>query len=49
MLVDFFKGEGLDVYEPNKTAFRDHVLDMYVNSDFSKDWPAGLLDKINAL
>lgn len=49
VLVDFFKGEGLDVYEPNKTAFRDHVLDMYVNSDFSKDWPASLLDKINAL
>ncbi|QYO78170.1 TRAP transporter substrate-binding protein DctP [Devosia salina] len=49
VLVDFFKGEGLDVYEPDKTAFRDHVLAEYLNSEFSKDWPEGLLDKINAL
>ncbi|MGV8832478.1 MAG: TRAP transporter substrate-binding protein DctP [Devosia sp.] len=49
VLVDFFKSEGLDVYAPDKDAFRDHVLGEYLNSDFSKDWPAGLLDKINAL
>ena len=48
-LVDFFKEQGLKVYEPNKTAFRDHVLQKYLDSKYSKDWPAGLLDKINAL
>lgn len=48
-LVDFFKAQGLKVYEPDKAAFRDHVLKKYGESKFSKDWPAGLLDKINAL
>lgn len=47
-LVAFFEGEGLKVYEPNKEAFRDHVLEEYLNSDFSADWPEGLLDAINA-
>jgi len=48
-LVDFFKEEGLKVYEPNKDAFRTHVLDYYKNSKYSENWPEGLLDKINAL
>lgn len=48
-LVEFFKGEGLEVYEPNKEAFRNHVLEKYKASKFSADWPEGLLDKINAL
>lgn len=47
-LVAFFEGEGLKVYEPNKQAFRDHVLQEYLNSPFSADWPEGLLDAINA-
>lgn len=48
-LVDFFKAEGLKVYEPDKAAFRKHVLEVYRTSKFSASWPAGLLDKINAL
>ncbi len=48
-LVQFFKDQKLKVYEPDKEAFRSHVLDKYKASKFSKDWPAGLLDKINAL
>lgn len=48
-LVDFFKAQNLKVYEPDKAAFRDHVLKKYQESKFSKDWPAGLIDKINAL
>lgn len=48
-LVEFFEGEGLKVYEPNKKAFRDHVLEVFQNSKFSEDWPEGLLDKINGL
>lgn len=48
-LVEFFKGEGLDVYTPDKEAFRNHVLEKYKASKFSADWPEGLLEKINAL
>ena len=48
-LVEFFKGAGLQVYEPDKTAFRNHVLEKYKASKFSADWPEGLLDKTNGL
>jgi len=48
-LVEFFKGEGLDVYEPDVDAFRERVQAMYLESDFSKDWPEGMLDRINAV
>ena len=48
-LVDFFKGEGLDVYEPDKEAFRTHVLEVFQNSKFSEDWPEGVLEGINGL
>ncbi len=48
-LVSFFEGEGLSIYEPDKEAFRNHVLDVYKNSKYSNDWPEGLIDKINAL
>jgi tripartite ATP-independent transporter DctP family solute receptor len=48
-LVQFFKDQGLKVYEPDVAAFRKHAQEMYLKSDFAKDWPAGMLDKINAL
>ncbi|MGI9499103.1 MAG: sialic acid TRAP transporter substrate-binding protein SiaP [Geminicoccaceae bacterium] len=48
-LVAFFKGEGLDVYAPNVDAFRERVQGMYLESDFSKDWPDGMLERINAV
>ena len=48
-LVEFFKGEGLEVYTPNVDAFRTRVQKMYLESDFSKDWPTGMIDRINAL
>jgi tripartite ATP-independent transporter DctP family solute receptor len=48
-LVQFFKDQGLDVYEPDLAAFRNHVQQMYLESDLAKDWPEGVLDKINAL
>ena len=48
-LVSFFEGQGLDVYEPDVAAFRDHVQKAYIESDFAKDWPAGVLEQINAL
>ncbi|MFQ5623640.1 MAG: sialic acid TRAP transporter substrate-binding protein SiaP [Paracoccaceae bacterium] len=48
-LIEFFRGEGLQVYEPDVEAFRTRVQKMYLESDFSKDWPEGLLDRINAV
>ena len=48
-LVAFFEGEGLKVYTPDLDAFRTHAQQMYLESDFAKDWPAGMLDRINAL
>lgn len=48
-LVDFFKGEGLKVYTPDVAAFRERAQKMYLESDFSKDWPKGLLERINAV
>ncbi len=48
-LVGFLKEQGLKVYEPDLEAFREHVQEQYLNSEYAKDWPEGVLEKINAL
>ncbi len=48
-LVDFFKEKGLQVYTPDVDAFRNRAQTMYLESDFSKDWPKGLLERVNAV
>lgn len=48
-LVAFLKEKGLDIYEPDLPAFRDHVQKMFLESEFATAWPTGMLDKINAL
>jgi TRAP-type transport system periplasmic protein len=48
-LAQFFKDQGMDVYTPDVEAFRKHVQAEYLKSDFAKDWPAGMVDKINVL
>lgn len=48
-LVQFFKDKGLQVYVPNVDAFRARVQKAYLESDLSKSWPKGLIEKINAL
>lgn len=45
----FFENEGLKVYDPDRTAFRNHVLEVYANSKYAEDWPDGLIDAISAL
>ena len=47
--VETFKGKGLKIYEPDVDAFRKHVQEKYLASDLAKDWPQGMVDKINAL
>ena len=36
------------VYDPDRKAFRDHVLAQYAASPLSADWPDGLVDAISA-
>jgi TRAP-type C4-dicarboxylate transport system substrate-binding protein len=48
-LEDFFKKQGLKVYTPDVGAFRTRVQGMYLKSDFAKDWPVGMVDRINAI
>ena len=48
-LADTFRKQGLEVYVPDINAFRQHAQKMYLASDDAKNWPAGMLDKINAL
>jgi TRAP-type C4-dicarboxylate transport system substrate-binding protein len=48
-LVAFLKQQGLEVYEPDVKAFRDHAQKMYLASDLAKSWPKGMLERINAL
>lgn len=48
-LVAFLRENGLEVYEPDLNAFRNHVQAQYVGSEFAASWPDGVLDKINAL
>jgi TRAP-type C4-dicarboxylate transport system substrate-binding protein len=48
-LAEGFKKQGLDVYTPNLDAFRDYAQKVYLGSDEAKEWPKGMLQKINAM
>ncbi len=48
-LIDFFKQQKLDVYTPDVEAFRAYANKKYLESPLSKDWPAGMVERINAL
>ncbi len=43
----FMESKGVTVTTPDVAAFRKQVLDAFLTSDFAKDWPAGMLDRIN--
>lgn len=47
-LLAFFKAQGLQVTTPDVPAFRSAVQAAYLQSEYAKSWPAGLLDRINA-
>ena len=46
-LLAFFQSQGLRVTTPDVAAFRQAVQQAYAASDMAKDWPAGLLERIN--
>jgi tripartite ATP-independent transporter DctP family solute receptor len=48
-LAESFKAKGLDIYTPDVAAFRTYAQQKYLESDLAKAWPAGMLDKINAM
>jgi tripartite ATP-independent transporter DctP family solute receptor len=48
-LADAFRKQGLEVYAPDVNAFRANAQKVYLASDEAKDWPKGMLEKINAL
>jgi len=48
-LAESFRKQGLEVYVPNVAAFREHAQKAYLASDDARNWPAGMLDKINAM
>ncbi|SFZ84720.1 TRAP-type C4-dicarboxylate transport system, substrate-binding protein [Devosia enhydra] len=48
-LLEQFKAAGLDIYEPDVAAFRENAQKLYLESDLAKDWPEGVIERINAL
>jgi TRAP-type transport system periplasmic protein len=48
-LVESFRKQGLEIYAPDVRAFREHAQKVYLASEQAKDWPKGMLEKINAL
>ncbi|NED96523.1 DctP family TRAP transporter solute-binding subunit [Phytoactinopolyspora alkaliphila] len=49
-LQDYFRDEGLDVYEPDVDAFREHVQGIYLNDEaVVGQWPEGLLETLQAV
>ena len=48
-LADFIRSQGVEIYTPDLEAFRKHVQAQYVGSEAAASWPAGVLEKINAL
>lgn len=48
-LVQFFKDEGLNVYEPDREAFREYAQQQYLDSQFAESWPEGMLEEISSI
>ena len=48
-LVEFFKSQGVAVYEADLNAFAEHVQAYYLNDPSSADWDKDLLAQVNAM
>lgn len=48
-LVAYLEEQGLEIYEPDVAAFREHVQAEYEGSEFAEAWPDGVLERINEL
>ncbi|MBM3569035.1 MAG: C4-dicarboxylate ABC transporter [Alphaproteobacteria bacterium] len=47
--VAFFKAQGKEVYAPDVGAFRSFAQKKYLESEMAKDWPKGMIERINAI
>lgn len=47
--TSLLEANGLKVTTPDLDAFRSHVQGVYLASDYAKDWPEGLIERINAI
>src|SRR5215467_13541689 len=48
-LIAFFPGKGITITTPDVDGFRKTVQAAYLKSDYAKEWPRGLLERINAV
>ena len=48
-LADGFRKMGLEITTPDVKVFREYAQKVYLGSDEAKEWPKGMLEKINAL
>ena len=48
-LADGFRKQGLESTRRTSNAFRAYAQKVYLASDEAKEWPKGMLEKINAL
>jgi TRAP-type C4-dicarboxylate transport system substrate-binding protein len=46
--IEFFKSEGKQVYTPDQSAFRAFAQKRYLDK-YAKEWPAGAIERINAV
>lgn len=47
-LIEFFKEQGVSVYEADIDAFAEHVLDSYLNDPISESWDKDIYDQVVA-
>lgn len=47
--LGFLESQGLVVTTPDVAAFRSHVQKAFLDSEYAQSWPAGLLERINAV
>ena len=48
-LAEFIRSQGVEIYAPDLSAFREHVQAQYAGSEAASSWPEGVLEQINAL
>src|SRR5262245_41881461 len=46
--IEFFKGEGKQVYTPDQNAFRAFAQKRYLDK-YASEWPRGAIERINAI
>lgn len=48
-LIEFLENQGISIYESDKEAFADHVLNEYLNNSISDSWDLELYKEVVAL